>query len=168
MDLRTVVDASQIAAALTVIGGTLFAVLQLREFKLQRQETAALDLLRTFMGPEFADAMTIVTNLPDGLSAEGLRRAGPHAEKAATLMCTTFEAMGVAVHRRIAPLALVQDLAGGFIVVTWRRLEPWLRELRIQQDNPSDSEWFQWLAEQLERRKADKQPAYLQHRDWQP
>jgi hypothetical protein len=165
MDLGTVVEVSQIAAAVTVIGGTVFAVLQLREFKRQRQETAALDLLRAFMGPEFAEAMAIVTNLPDALSAEGLRRAGPHAEKAATLMCTTFEAMGVLVHRRIAPLSLVQDLAGGIIVITWRRLEPWLTELRIEQGNPSDSEWFQWLAEQLERRKTDKQPAYLLHRD---
>jgi len=96
------------------------------------------------------------------------RRAGPESEKAATLICTTFEAMGVLVHRRIAPLSLVQDLAGGFIVVTWRRLQPWLTELRIEQNNPSDSEWFQWLAEQLERRKEAKTPAYLLHRDWAP
>jgi hypothetical protein len=76
MDLGAVVEVPQIAAAVTVIGGTVFAVLQLREFKRQRQETAALDLLRAFMGPELADAMASVTNLPDDLSAEGLRRAG--------------------------------------------------------------------------------------------
>jgi hypothetical protein len=168
IDIKTVVDISQVAAALTVIGGTVFAVLQLREFKRQRQETAALDLMQAFMGPEFAEAMAIITNLPDGLSADDLRRAGPGAEKAATLMCTTFEAMGVLVHRRIAPLSLVQDLVGGFIVVAWRRLEPWLTELRIREQNPSDSEWFQWLAEQLERRKAATAPAYQLHRDWQP
>jgi hypothetical protein len=40
---------------------------------------------------------------------------------AATLMSTTFEAMGVLVHRRIAPLPLVQDLVGGFAVVTQHR-----------------------------------------------
>lgn len=168
MDLATIVDLSQIAAALTVIGGTVFAVLQLREIKQQRQDAAALDLLRAFMGPEFADAMAIVTSLPDGLTVEGLRRAGPDAEKAATLMCTTFEAMGVMVHRRIAPLSLVQDIAGGIIMVTWRRLAHWVNELRTEQNNPSDSEWFQWLAEQLERRKTAQQPAHLLHRDWQP
>jgi hypothetical protein len=168
MNLQTFVDLSQIAAALTVIGGTVFALLQLREFKRQRQEAVALDLMRAFMGAEFAEAMAIVTNLPDNLSAEGLRRAGPDAEKAATLMCTTFEAMGVLVHRRIAPLPLVQDLVGGFAVVTWRRLKPWITELRVEQSNPSDSEWFQWLAEQLEQRKAHKVPAYVQHRGWVP
>jgi hypothetical protein len=168
MDLQIVVDISQVTAAFTVIGGTIFAVLQPREFRRQRQEAVALDLMRAFMGPEFAAAMPVITNLPDGLSADDLRRAGPAAERAATLMCTTFEAMGVLVHRRIAPLALVQDLAGGIVVVMWRRLQPWLDQLRVDQSSPSDSEWFQWLAEQFERRKAEKVPAYLQHRDWQP
>jgi hypothetical protein len=168
MDIQTVVDVSQIAAALTVIGGTVFAVLQLQEFRRQRQEVVALDLMRAFMGAEFAEAMAIVTNLPDNLSSDDLRRAGPDAEKAATLMCTTFEAMGILVHRRIAPFPLVQDLIGGITVVVWRRLEPWITQLRVEQSNPSDSEWFQWLAEELEQRKAEKVPAYEQHRDWAP
>lgn len=168
MDLETVVDFSQIAAALTVIGGTVFAVLQLREFRRQRQDAVALDLMRAFMGAEFAEAMAIVTSLPDKLSADDLRQAGPGVEKAATLMCTTFEAMGVLVHRRIAPLPLVQDLIGGIIVVMWRRLQPWVAQLRVDQSNRSDSEWFQWLAEQLEQRRAQKIPAYERHRDWVP
>jgi hypothetical protein len=168
MNLQTVVDITQITAAVTVSGGTVFALLQLRELRRQRQEAVALDLMRAFMGAEFSEAMAIVTNLPDNLSADDLSRAGPDAEKAATLMCTTFEAMGVLVHRRIAPLPLVQDLVGGVIVVMWRRLQPWLDQLRVEQSNPSDSEWFQWLAEQLEQRKAEKIPAYVQHRSWVP
>jgi hypothetical protein len=168
MDLQTVVDVTQITAAVTVSGGTVFALLQLRELRRQRQEAVALDLMRAFMGAEFSAAMAIVTNLPDNMSADDLSRAGPDAEKAATLMCTTFEAMGVLVHRRIAPLPLVQDLVGGLIVVMWRRLQPWLDQLRVEQSNPSDSEWFQWLAEQLEQCKTAKVPAYVQHRDWVP
>jgi hypothetical protein len=105
MNFQTVVDVSQVAAALTVIGGAVFAV---------------------------------------------------------------FEAMGVLVHRRIAPRSLVQDLVGGVIVVIWRRLQPWLTQLRSEQSNPSDLEWLQWLAEQLEQRRAEKLPAYLQHRSWVP
>ena len=95
MDLQNIVDISQVAAAITVIGGTAFAVLQLREFRRQCQETVTLDLMRAFMGAEFSEAMAIVTNLPDNLSADDLRQAGPDAEKAATLMCTTFEAIGI-------------------------------------------------------------------------
>lgn len=62
----------------------------------------------------------------------------------------------------------MQDLVGGIVVVMWRKLEPWVMRLRIEQSYPSDSEWFQWLAEQLEQRKAEKVPAYLRYRDWAP
>ncbi len=58
--------------------------------------------------------------------------------------------------------------SGGITVVVWRRLRPWLTQLRVEQGNPSDSEWFQWLAEEFERRKAAKVPANEQHRDWAP
>ena len=117
-------------------------MLQLREFRRQRQETVTLDLMRAFMGAEFSEAMAIVTNLPDNLSADDLRQAGPDVEKAATLMCTTFEAIGILVHREIAPFPLVQDLIVGITVVVWRRLRPWIAQLRVEQANPSDSEWF--------------------------
>jgi hypothetical protein len=63
---------------------------------------------------------------------------------------------------------VVQDLVGGIVAVMWRKLEPWVTQLRVEQSCPSDSEWFQWLAEQLERRKAEKVPACLRHRDWSP
>lgn len=168
MNLQLIVDVCQVVAALTVVGGTVFALLQLREFKRQRQEVVALDLMRAFMGAEFAEAMAIVTSLPHDLSADDLHHAGPEAEKAATLMCTTFEAMGVLVHRRIAPLSLVQDLVGGIIMVTWHKLQPWISQLRIDQSNPSDSEWFQWLVERLEHPKDEKVPAYIQFRHWEP
>lgn len=168
MDLATIVDVSQVIAMFTVIAGTVFAVIQLREFRQQRQEAVALDMMRAFMGAEFAAAMAIIMNLPDELSAEDLRKAGPEAERAATLMCTTFEAMGILVHRRIAPLPLVQDLAGGIVAVIWRRLRPWIEGLRAETSNPSDSEWFQWLAEQLERSPKKKIPAYREYREWMP
>jgi hypothetical protein len=168
MDLRTLVDVSQLVAATTVVGGTVFALLQLREIRRQRQEAVALDVLRTLMNSDFAEAMMRVTNLPDGMGLRQMREAGPDVEKAATLMATTFEAIGVMVHRRIAPLPLVQDLIGGIVVVLWRRLGPWIRELRVEQSNPSDSEWFQWLAEQVERRGGKQAVAYEAYRDWKP
>ena len=168
MDLQTIVDISQVVAAITVIGGTAFAVLQLREFRRQRQETVTLDLMRAFMGAEFSEAMAIVTNLPDNLSADGLRQAGPDAEKAATLMCTTFEAIGIpgASTDSAFPSRSRSDRRHHCRGVAPAR--PWITQLRVEQANPSDSEWFQWLAEEFEQRKAEKVPARAQHRDWAP
>ena len=68
----------------------------------------------------------------------------------------------------ISQVAAALTVIGGIVVVMWRKLEPWVTQLRVEQSYPSDSEWFQWLAEQLEQRKAEKVPAYLRHRDWAP
>ena len=168
VNLQTVVDISQIAAAATVIGGTFFGLVQLKEFRKQRQETIAGDLMRTFMSAEFSNAITIALGFPDGISAEAMRSKGPDAEKAAVLIETTFETMGLLVFERIAPFSLVLKLAGGTIVLMWRKLGPWVTELRAEQSNPYDGEWFQWLAEQCAQRKSADLPAHIRHRSWVP
>ncbi len=168
MDLQTVVDYAQLVSAATVLGGTIFGLVQLREFRKQRREAIAGELMKTFMSPEFVQASAAILKLPDGVSAADLRGAGDAVERAAILVETTFETMGLLVFERITPFPLVLDLAGGTVVLMWRKLHVWLAELRVELANPSDGEWFQWLAEQCEHRKATKLPAHLLHRDWIP
>ena len=168
MDLQAIVDYAQIVSTATVLGGTIFGLIQLKEFRKQRRDAVAGDLMKTFMSAEFVNAAAIILRFPDGISTADLRRAGPDAERAAVLVETTFETMGLLVFERITPFPLVLDLAGGTVVLMWRKLHVWLAELRVELANPADGEWFQWLAEQCEHRKAGKMPAHLQHRDWQP
>ena len=164
----TAYDFIKIAAAAALIGGTAFGLMQLKEFTRHRRDIAAGDLMHSFMGTDFTNAMTIIMGLPDDLSAEALRRAGPDVEKAAVLVETTFETVGLLVFERITPFSLVLDLAGGTIILMWRKLRPWLVDLRAETSNPYDGEWFQWLAEQCARRKTAKEPAHIGRRDWEP
>jgi hypothetical protein len=118
------------------------------------------------MAPHLADAITLIRALPDGVSAEELRRAGPETEQAAVRICMSFETMGLLVYRRIAPFDLVVELAGGITVMLWRKLGPWLEQIRIEQAQPSWAEWFQWLAQQCARRAQQKSApgARIEHR----
>lgn len=166
MNLQTAVDIAQLAGTVTIIGGTVFGLMQLREFRIQRRDAVAGDLMRAFMSAEFAGAMATIMNLPDGMTAEELRGKGHDVEKAATLICTTFETIGVLVHEEVTPFPLVMELTGGTLVVLWHKLEPWVVQLRNEQSNPCDSEWFQWLAEQCERPGATKIPAYVKYSGW--
>ena len=168
MDLGTISSISQIIGTVTIVGGTVFGLVQLWEMKKQRRDAVAGELMRSFMDAHLADAITVLRGLPDGVSAEELRRAGPEAEKAAVLVCTTFETMGLLVFQRIAPFTFVTELAGGITVVMWHKLGPWLTQIRIEQSQPSWAEWFQWLAQQCERHKDQREPAYLKHVDWIP
>ena len=168
MNLETISALSQIIGTVTMVGGTIFGLIQLSELKKQRRDAVAGELMRSFMDSHLAEAITIIRGLPDGLSAEELRRAGPEAERAAVLICTTFETMGLLVFQRIAPLTFVTELAGGITVAMWHKLGPWLSQIRIEQSQPSWAEWFQWLAQQCEVHKNQSTPAYLKHINWIP
>lgn len=168
MNLETVSSISQIIGTATIVGGTVFGLVQLWELKKQRRDAVAGDLMRTFMDANLAEAIMLIRALPDGVSADELRSSGSETEKAAVLICTTFETMGLLVFQRIAPFALVVELAGGITVVMWRKLGPWLNQIRIEQSQPSWAEWFQWLAQQCEHHKRPDSPVYVEHADWKP
>ncbi|UHQ18765.1 hypothetical protein LVB87_11290 [Lysobacter sp. KIS68-7] len=168
MTLQDLGNIAQAVGAATVVGGAIFALIQFLEYKRQRQEAVAAEVMRTFIGAELARALTILRGMPDAVSAERLRDEGFEAEYAAVLVCTTFETLGVLVFRRIAPFPLVVELAGGIIVVMWRKLGPWLIQIREEQKQPSWAEWFEWLARQCEQWKDEDRPAYIKHADWKP
>ena len=168
MDLETLANISQIAGASTIVGGTIFGLVQLSEYRKQRRDAVAAELMRAFMNPELANALSVLRALPDGVSAEELRGNGPETERAAVLISTTFETMGLLVFERIAPFRLVLELAGGIIIVMWHKLGPWTLQVRAEQDQPSWAEWFQWLAQQCERHKNSGEPAYTKHDSWTP
>jgi len=168
MDLQTIANISQVASATTIVGGTVFGLVQISEYRKQRRNAVAAELMRAFMSPELASAVALVRTLPDGVSAEELRRSGPEMEKAAVMVNMTFETMGLLVFQRIAPFPLVLELAGGMIVVMWHKLRPWMLQVRKEQAQPSWAEWFQWLAQQCEQHKTRMEPAYSRHSAWRP
>ena len=168
MDLQDLGNIAQAVGAATVVIGGLFALFQFNEYKRQRQDAAAAEVMHTFIGPDLARALTVLRVMPDAVSAERLREGGFEAEYAAVVVCMTFEVLGVLVYKRIAPFPLVLELSGGIIVVMWRKLGPWLIQIRDEQQQPSWAEWFEWLARQCERHKDEDRPAYIKHKDWTP
>jgi hypothetical protein len=168
MDLQDLGNVAQAVGAATVVGGTIFALVQFFEYKRQRQDAAIAEVMRTFIGAELARALTILMAMPDGVSVEQLREGGFEAEYAGVLVCTTFETLGILVYKRIVPFALVVELGGGIIVVMWRKLGPWLIHIRELQQQPSWAEWFEWLARQCAQYKDERTPAYVRHADWIP
>lgn len=90
MELGTIANIAEIASAVTVIFGILFGLFQLSEYRQQRRSTVAADLMRNSYSAELANAVTIIRSLPDGISADDLRRKGDEVERAAVLISTNF------------------------------------------------------------------------------
>jgi hypothetical protein len=168
ISLETIANVAQIIGAGTIITAVIFGSFQIREYRKRRQNMVAAELMRSFLSSDFARAVSLVRTLPEAISANDLRSRGPEYEQAAILITTTFETMGLLAFRNIAPFSLVQELAGGLIIVTWEKLSVWLNTVREEQSQPSWAEWFQWLAQQMLKIKLDSEPAHIKHQDWQP
>jgi hypothetical protein len=76
--------------------------------------------------------------------------------------------MGLLVFKRIASLELVMDLAGGIVTTMTRKLERWLEDLRVEQEQPSWGEWFEWLGRQAAKIQSVSEPAHIKYRNWKP
>ena len=114
-DLETLANLAEVFGALTIIGGLLFAVIQVRQYRQQLRETATLELMNRFQTPEFAQAFRTLRSLRDDVPSSELNADNPETEAAAMFVCSVYETVGVLVFRRILPFQVVEDLTGGAI-----------------------------------------------------
>jgi hypothetical protein len=167
-ELSTLADMAEILGVIIVIGGVFFALMQMRHLRQQRREMAAIELFRFFGSPAFANAYLRVLRLPDGLDKAGIEARGEDMENSAMIIGTTMENIGVMVFHRIVPSVVVRNLMGNSSVILFRKLQQWIRELRVELGNPAAFEWFEWLANKLEELEKDDEPAYVLHKSWKP
>jgi hypothetical protein len=164
--LATLANMAEIIGAGSIITGLLFGWFQIRHFRAQQRDAVAINLMQTFYSDNLAQAIAILQPVPDGISVDELRLKGPEFVQAAITVATSFETMGLLAFRRIAPMDLVLDLAGGIITTMNRKLRNWQSGMRESLDQPSWGEWFEWLGDQAEKSGRATEPAHIKHRDW--
>ncbi len=150
LELSVLADYAEIVGAASVLAAIVFAVIQLRQIRRQREELASLELMRSFQTKEFIRSLRIMQNLPDAIDPDDLRSQSEEHEDLAFVAGLTLESIGVMVARGIIPISMVDELMGGATRVIWKKLEPWVHEWRNQR-NPRAYEWFEWLVGELDR-----------------
>ena len=167
MDLGTVANVvTASAAVIALVVGTG----QLLHLRAERRERAAFEIVHATQTPEYIRSIMVVFALPDAAGPEAIE-AHPEARNSVDAVCITFEALGYAVFCRLVPLQLVEDLVGGAVRVTWRKVAAYASRCRLESGSQKTWEWVQWLAEQLERRRGalDRiEGAHVKHREWTP
>lgn len=142
---------------------------QLRQFQQQRRDSSAIELMRSLQDTTFAHAFRIILALPEGVPASELAAAGSEIEEAAQILAFRFETLGLLVYRGAISFDVMEDLVGGAVLSIWDRLKDGVRQTREQKNYPMYCEWFQWLAEQFDKRGRLQQiPAYVRLRDSTP
>ena len=170
MNLQTLANIAEIFGALLVITGVFFGLMEVRHYRQQRQETASMEIMRTFQSLDFNRALRLVMDYEQECQRcreQSMRHGFPDE---AMLVSTTLEAVGLMVYQRIVPFRLVQQLMGGTIQASWRVLQPHTEWLREKLCRPSIHEWFQWLAERLDEcpEYRDEVGAYSKYQNWKP
>ena len=127
-------------------------------------------MLDSFQTPEFLAAVNMVFDLPEGLSKEDVEQRLGDKVTCLLVMMGTFESLGILVFRRDIDIALVEDFFSGVLVLSRKKLQRYLDQVRRSSGRQTYYEWYQWLSEQVERRER-LTPAYtsfIQYRDWAP
>lgn len=162
--LDTWASLAEIIGAGSIVTGLIVGLFQIRQFRIQQRDAVAINLAQAFYSPDLARALSLLQNVPDGISLDELRQKGNEYEQAAITVCTSFETMGLLVHEGIAPMQLVMDLVGGIVSTMSRKLARWQLDLREEQQQPSWGEWFEWLGDQARKSKDEEPPAHVRYR----
>ena len=158
----------QVIETIAVVIAVGFAIVQVRQYRRDKHREAAMELLHAFQTPEFAKALCIVYEMPEGLSENEVRKFAGADFHLVYAMATTWESIGVLVCRGEIDLQLVDDFFSGPIRISWCRLEGFIKAERETNKRDTIFEWFQWLNERLGELESEAPPvpANIEHENW--
>ena len=64
-------------------------------------------------------------------------------------VCSFFEGVGVLVHRNFLDPQLVDDLMSSYIFLTWEKIGPYIKEIRLRRNRPELWDKFEYLYEEV-------------------
>jgi hypothetical protein len=159
---------ANLASTLAVVVALIFGTLQVRQMIKTRSLFTAAELVRIIQTPEFTSSIRLVLTLPNAASPEKVY-GDPEMAAAVLTISHFYESIGVLVYHRILPLHLVDDLMGGYVRQSWRKLSPAVLSRR-EELGVYFGEWMQWLAERMDEYPSPgkNSGAHVTHRDWKP
>src|SRR4030095_5258986 len=168
VDLSTVAN---IATALTVLTAVAFGLIEMRHARKEREERAAFVALQAILTPAWIESMTLCEAIAEETTPAQIQADARLFQAVQSIACI-LESLGYAVFARMVPLNVVDELLGGTVRVAWRKLRDYVEYKRERADSKKNWEWFQWLAEQVDRHSKARTSltlgAHEAHRDWRP
>jgi hypothetical protein len=162
---------ANVATALTVLTAVVFGLVEMRHARKEREERAAFVAVQAILTSAWMKSMILVQAIPEGATAAQIE-ADSRLLEAAQSIGLILEGLGYAVFARMIPLNVVDELIGGTVRVAWRKLRRYVEYERERAGSQKTWEWFQWLAEQLDRHSRARTSlavgAHDAYRDWRP
>jgi hypothetical protein len=165
--IELMANLAEIFGGLAVIFGIGFGLVEYRRSKTIERREAAASLARSFQTQEFTAAIRLVMTLPNDFGKPEFEALPNHDKDLIWFLFGSMESIGILVYRGDLQLSLVDEFFSIPITEGWRKLMPYVEELRQEFDSPQTWEWFQWLYEHLVQHHQDspRVPAHIKHRN---
>jgi len=154
---------SAVVAAIGVLVGVVFAILQLRDLVKTRQTDLVMRLYSTFGSRDFQEAWITGStwefkDYPDFLQKYGRHpKIGIETWVLFNSVATFFEGIGVLLYRKLIDIELVDDLLSSPIKLAWESMKPIVEGSREQWKRPQIWEWFEYLYNEMQKREQQLQ-----------
>src|SRR6202158_6190834 len=147
---------ANIALTLSFVVALIFGIAQVRAAARDRHERLTLETLSNFQSREFAEHIGYLTFRDQPATGEELR-ALPTGEQILFIQFSQqMESLGILVAEHIIDIDLVDKTLGSFVTTSWEKYKVMFMEMRESQPDPFLGEYFQWLAEKINRSMLEK------------
>jgi hypothetical protein len=156
MSTQTITNVANIALTLSFIIGLFFGVAQVKAAARDRRDRLTLEVLRQFQTREFSELLFFINfqKLPDTRDAQ--RVMPPEDQIMMIQFAQQMESLGILVAERQVDIDLIDKTLGSFVTTSWEKYKPMFINIRETAPDPFLGEYYQWLAECIERRMKEK------------
>ena len=153
---------ANLALALSLIVALVFGIAQVRAAARDRRERLTLETLRNFQTREFAELIHYITSHDMPSSRKQLNVLPADDRVMIIQFGQQMESLGLLVAERLINIDLVDKTLGSLVTSAWEKYKKMILDMRENQPDPFLSEYFQWLAEQIDERmrKNPRKPFY--------
>ncbi len=144
--------AANVALTLSVIIAVVFGIAQARGAARDRRERLSLQALRSFQTREFVELMQYINSHEMPENSDDLTKAPVRDQILFMQFGQEMETLGILVAEKYIDIDLVDKTLGSFVSTSWKKYKKAFMNIRKTLPDPFLGEYFQWLAELVQRR----------------
>lgn len=166
MTYQTVSLLANISFTLSFIIALIFGLVQVKASARDRRERLTLDTLNQFQTRAFCELILYISTVKMPANRAGMR-ALPQAEQVNIIQFgQEMESLGLLVAEKLINIDLVDKTLGSLVTTAWEKYKPMFEDMRRNTPDPFLGEYFQWLAEGIDKRlnETPRQPFHEAHK----
>jgi hypothetical protein len=145
-----ITEVSAVLAALGVMIGVVYYILDLRHQSKMRQTDLLVRLYSTMQGKDWLEAWDRVDSLQ---TADLIKMRDEHRTVEINQVSSFFNEIGILLQMRLVDIDLVEKLLHGHVKRTWEKLKPVLEYGRKLRNDPRIAQGFEYLYSEMKKRE---------------